>query len=94
MAGSQGTSLTRLLPSIPANGAWIPWVVWRQSGGGGTQRGEFEIHGGSGTHEFQVSRTNGCIRLKQAGITSLKSKWNNYTNNRQDPYAELTDYYY
>jgi hypothetical protein len=71
-----------------------PWNVWQQSGQSGIKRGEFEIHGGSGTHEFQVSRTQGCIRLKQAGITSLKSKWNNYTNNKQDPYAELTDYYY
>lgn len=71
-----------------------PWTVWKQSGRTGTQRGAFEIHGGRGSHDFWQSGTHGCIRLPSDSITGLKGKWNNYTDNKRDPYAELTDYYY
>jgi len=71
-----------------------PWTVWRYSGRSGTQRGAFEIHGGRGSHDFWQSGTHGCIRLPSDSVTGLKGKWNNYTDNKRDPYAELVDYYY
>jgi hypothetical protein len=71
-----------------------PWTVWSGSNKSGTKRGSFEIHGGSGSHDFWQSRTAGCVRLPQASVTGLKSKWNNYTDNKRDPYAQLRDYYY
>jgi hypothetical protein len=71
-----------------------PWTVWRYSGRSGTQRGAFEIHGGTGRHDFSQSGTHGCIRLPSDSITGLKGKWDNYTDNKRDPYVELVDYYY
>jgi hypothetical protein len=70
-----------------------PWRLWKGSGQSGTERDYFLIHGGSGPHEFKVKRTEGCIRLPSNSVTSLKSMWNNYTDNKWNPYANLWDYY-
>jgi len=51
-------------------------------------RREAEAH----ASDFWRSGTNGCVRLPQDSVTGLKSKWNNRTVNKRDPYAELTDY--
>jgi len=61
-----------------------PWYV-NEPGTGAPpyERSEFEIHGGSGNHDFWVSGTYGCIRLPKASITSLKSLWDNRTSNKQ-----------
>ncbi len=71
-----------------------PWTAWRGPDRTGTQRGAFEIHGGRKASDFWRSRTHGCIRLPSSSITGLKSKWNNYTSNKRDPYVELTDHYF
>jgi len=67
-----------------------PWTVYNASG---TMRNAFEIHGGRNTHDFWQTGTHGCVRLPSASITSLKSMWNNYTNNKHDPYAPMKVYY-
>lgn len=48
------------------------------------ERSEVEIHGGSGSHNFwnDGAYTLGCIRLPQTSITSLKSLWDNRTDNK------------
>jgi hypothetical protein len=55
-----------------------PWSVTRN----GVTRGAFEIHGGSGAHDFWSSGTLGCIRLPQTSVTGLKSKWDTRTDNK------------
>jgi len=52
----------------------------------------FEIHGGTGDHAYDVSRTEGCIRLRAAAITSLKSLWDNRTTNKKN-HAPVGIYY-
>ena len=70
-----------------------PWTVYSGSGGSGTMRNAFEIHGGRNASDFWTTGTYGCIRLPSASITSLKSMWNNRTDNKQNPYAPVTVYY-
>ncbi|MGQ0668632.1 MAG: hypothetical protein ACT4PO_02985 [Actinomycetota bacterium] len=65
-----------------------PWTV----SNGSVTRSAFEIHGGTGTHEFSVSGTLGCIRIPSSSVTGLKSMWNNRTSNRKDG-ASVSIYY-
>lgn len=65
-----------------------PWSV----SNGSTTRGAFEIHGGTGSHDFWSSGTQGCIRLPSSSVTGLKSMWNNRSSNRKDG-AYLSIYY-
>jgi hypothetical protein len=78
-------------------GKWYldPWYVNKP----GTdlsvyERREFEIHGGSGSHEFwgTYAYTQGCIRLQQASINGLKGLWNDHTDNRTIGAYPFVDY--
>jgi hypothetical protein len=71
-----------------------PWDVYSKSGQSGTHRSSFEIHGGTGTHDFWQQGTSGCIRLPSTSITGLKSLWDTRSSNRQDPYVSVRDYYF
>lgn len=62
-----------------------PWSVTHN----GKNRGAFEIHGGKGTSEFWKKGTKGCIRLPQASVTSLKSKYDNRTSNKTSVYVHI-----
>jgi hypothetical protein len=41
------------------------------------------IHGGRNGHQYEASRTQGCIRLRYQAIPTLKGKWFNVTDNRR-----------
>lgn len=91
--GFMNGSFTGYEPSSSATfspGKWRldPWVV----SNGSQTRSAFEIHGGTGSHAFAVSGTNGCIRLPSSSITSLKSMWNSRTSNKKNG-AYLSIYY-
>jgi hypothetical protein len=72
----------------PAKWRLDPWSVTH----GSVTRGAFEIHGGSGTHDFWVQQTLGCIRLPQTSVTGLKSKWDTRTSNKTGG-VSVTIYY-
>ena len=49
------------------------------------------IHGGWQSHEYESSRSHGCIRLRYQAIPALKAKWDNSTGNKRIPsWAEST----
>ncbi len=58
-----------------------PWDVYNAQG---VHRGSFLIHGGTGTHYYTKSETNGCIRIRSEAVSSLRSLWVNYTDNKRD----------
>ncbi len=58
-----------------------PWSV----SNGQQTRGEFEIHGGTGSHDFWTTPTHGCIRLPADSVTGLKTYWDGATDNKYDP---------
>jgi hypothetical protein len=70
-----------------------PWTVYSGTGGSGTMRNAFEIHGGRNAHDFWLTGTHGCVRLPSTSITSLKSMWDSRTDDKHNPYAPMTVYY-
>jgi hypothetical protein len=71
-----------------------PWDVYSKSGQSGTHRSAFEIHGGTGDHDFWKQGTGGCIRLPSTSITGLKSLWDTRSSNKKDPYVSVRNYYF
>jgi len=70
-------------PWDPGKWRLDPWYV-NKPGTSTTyyERSAFEFHGGSGNHDFWSAPTRGCIRLPKPSITSLKSLWDNRTDNK------------
>lgn len=70
-------------------GAWSvdPFVVYHSNPGPNesSSRSAFMIHGGWQSHEYESSRSHGCIRLRYQAIPGLRAKWDNSTGNKRIP---------